>query len=216
MMARPLERNIFITSPFGFRIHPVTREKARFHNGVDIRAKVGTDLLAIADGLVRVSKINGGGSKKGYGYYIVIEHDNFCSLYGHLNKLSKLKVGQKIKKGDVIGQSGNSGQSTGPHLHFEIRKGNYDSTFWRRNSEGKYINAVDPEKFDIKGDENMGTIFKDVEDSRWSAEQIKKAAKLGIIKGNGDGNFNPEGYLTREQAAVIAVRIIEAVERKCK
>jgi len=62
----------------------------------------------------------------------------------------------------------------------------------------------------------MGKLFKDVEDGRWSASYNEKASNLGIIKGNGDGKFNPTGNLTREQAAVIAVRIIEAMERKCK
>lgn len=65
---------------------------------------------------------------------------------------------------------------------------------------------------ELKGVEVMGRVFKDVDDNRWSAKSIERAAKLGVIVGDEKGNFNPTGNLTREQAAVIAVRIIDAVK----
>lgn len=119
-----------------------------YHNGIDIgpliQNKQGDNIYSVADGTVRVSKANAGNRTTGYGYYIVIEHDTFCSLYAHLQKL-KVKEGQRVKAGEVIGHMGNTGESTGLHLHFEIRDCNY-TKFWERDkTSGKYIHAVDPQ-----------------------------------------------------------------------
>ncbi|MDR0789535.1 MAG: M23 family metallopeptidase [Bacteroidales bacterium] len=86
------------------------------HAGIDIALNVGEPVYAAFDGVVRVAKVNGG-----YGKMILIRHyNNLETLYGHLSEI-KVKSGQVIKAGDVIGLSGNTGHSTGPHLHFECR-----------------------------------------------------------------------------------------------
>ena len=91
------------------------------HNGVDIAAKLNTPILASASGQVIVAK--SGGWNGGYGSYVVISHPNgMQTLYGHLN-LVNVSVGDSVKKGDVIGGMGNTGKSTGVHLHFEVRGG---------------------------------------------------------------------------------------------
>ncbi|MDR1006374.1 MAG: M23 family metallopeptidase [Bacteroidales bacterium] len=88
----------------------------RPHTGVDIALNVGEPIYATFDGVVRVAKVNGG-----YGKMILIRHyNNLETLYGHLSEI-KVKPGQIVKAGDVIGLSGNTGTSTGPHLHFECR-----------------------------------------------------------------------------------------------
>lgn len=88
----------------------------RPHSGIDIALKVGDSIYAAFDGVVRLAKYNGG-----YGNCIVIRHhNNLETLYGHLSKIS-VKIGQEVKAGDVIGLGGNTGRSTGPHLHFECR-----------------------------------------------------------------------------------------------
>lgn len=88
----------------------------RPHSGIDIALKVGDPIHAAFDGVVRLAKYNGG-----YGNCIVIRHyNNLETLYGHLSKIN-VKVGQEVKAGDVIGLGGNTGRSTGPHLHFECR-----------------------------------------------------------------------------------------------
>lgn len=88
----------------------------RSHNGVDFAANVGDSIVAAFDGVVRMAKYNGG-----YGNMIVIRHwNNLETLYGHLSAY-KVEVGQTVKAGQLIGLAGNTGRSTGPHLHFETR-----------------------------------------------------------------------------------------------
>jgi len=132
-----------VTSPFGSRW-------GSFHDGIDIGALTpgvdGDELYAVADGTVIISKVNGGGVKVGYGNYIVIQHDGFCTLYGHMQKLG-LPVGTKVKAGDVIGYMGNTGSSTGTHVHFRVAKCNYGSDFFNKDSNGITMGSVDPEPY---------------------------------------------------------------------
>lgn len=90
------------------------------YNGIDIGAPVGTSVFASLDGVVTLTR--GGGSwNGGYGNYIVIKHNNgIQTLYAHLDSIS-VSPGQNVSKGQFIGKSGNTGRSTGPHLHFEVR-----------------------------------------------------------------------------------------------
>jgi murein DD-endopeptidase MepM/ murein hydrolase activator NlpD len=105
-----------VTSPYGNRFHPVLK-KYKLHTGVDLGVPIGTPVYAMSDGVVLIS-----GTNSAYGKMIVIDHGGgISSLYGHLSSL-KVSVGDKVKKGQLIAKSGNTGYSTGPHLHFEIRK----------------------------------------------------------------------------------------------
>lgn len=107
--------NRTITELFGPRIHPITGQYQSRHNGIDISAKTGTPVYAAADGTVLVSQYNWS-----YGYYVVLYHEGGVStLYAHSSKLL-VSVGQEVKKGDVIMLVGSTGQSTGPHLHYEV------------------------------------------------------------------------------------------------
>lgn len=91
-----------------------------FHKGIDIAGDIGDDVFAAMDGEVIYAEYNNGG----YGNLIIVKHeDNMSTYYGHLSKYY-VEVGDKIKKGDVIGAVGNTGFSTGPHLHFELRVDN--------------------------------------------------------------------------------------------
>ncbi|MEA3464761.1 MAG: peptidoglycan DD-metalloendopeptidase family protein [Thermodesulfobacteriota bacterium] len=105
----------YLSSSFGRRSDPFNGRKA-FHSGIDIAHFVGTKVKATADGTV-VSC----GYVSGYGKMVKVAHgDRFTTVFGHLNKF-KVKKGAKIARGDVIGTMGNTGRSTGPHLHYEIR-----------------------------------------------------------------------------------------------
>ncbi|HEY8391429.1 MAG TPA: peptidoglycan DD-metalloendopeptidase family protein [Capillibacterium sp.] len=105
-----------ISSPFGERMHPILKEK-RFHSGIDIAVSSGTNVLAADRGKVLISGWNGG-----YGYYIAIDHGNGLSTaYAHNSRLL-VKEGDLVAQGQVIAKSGSTGLSTGPHLHFEVRK----------------------------------------------------------------------------------------------
>jgi murein DD-endopeptidase MepM/ murein hydrolase activator NlpD len=103
-------RNTAITSNFGFRTY-------RWHYGTDLRLNVGDSVTAVFDGIVRMAKFD----RRGYGNYVLIRHNNGLeTLYGHLSK-TNVVVGQVVKAGEAIGLGGNTGRSSGPHLHFEVR-----------------------------------------------------------------------------------------------
>ena len=103
-----------LTSPFGYRTHPTTGEW-KFHNGVDLANDYGTPIYAVRSGTVTVATY---GST--YGYYVTINHgDGFSSLYAHMTTY-KVKKGDYVEKGQLIGYMGSTGRSTGPHLHFSI------------------------------------------------------------------------------------------------
>ena len=111
----PLRVPLVVTSKYGYRPHPVTRRYQR-HEGIDFRASTGTRVYAS-----RAGRVIFAGRRGGYGKLIGIEHeDDFTTWYGHLSRI-RVRVGQTVTKGKVIGLSGNTGISTGPHLHFEIR-----------------------------------------------------------------------------------------------
>jgi murein DD-endopeptidase MepM/ murein hydrolase activator NlpD len=111
----PLPRRVQVTSPFGLRIHPITGRR-ELHKGVDLAAKMRTPVRAAAAGLVRFA-----GRMRGYGLVVMIEHgDGLSTLYAHLSAISVM-AGRRVKAGEGIGYTGNSGLSTGPHLHFEVR-----------------------------------------------------------------------------------------------
>ncbi len=102
--------NTRITSKFGPRWR-------RMHNGIDLKVQVGDTIVAAFDGKVRIVKYE----RKGYGKYVVIRHDNGLeTVYGHLSK-QLVKEDQLVKAGEIIGLGGNTGRSTGSHLHFETR-----------------------------------------------------------------------------------------------
>ena len=109
----------YTSSGWGYRIHPIYKIKL-FHYGMDFVIKEGTKVFATGDAKV-VSIQN---DKRGYGNSIILDHGyGYKTLYGHLSKIN-VKVNQKVKRGDVIALSGNTGTSTGPHLHYEVLKDN--------------------------------------------------------------------------------------------
>ena len=113
--AKPLRIKLYVTSRYGYRNHPITG-RYRLHEGIDFRAATGTRVYASKTGTITYSGRNGG-----YGKKIEIQHeDNFSTVYGHLSRIY-VSVGDFVRQGQVIGLTGDTGLSTGPHLHFEIR-----------------------------------------------------------------------------------------------
>lgn len=101
-----------VTSNYGYR-----RRFGRIHRGIDLKLSVGDTVRAAFDGKIRLTKFE----RRGYGYYVVIRHDNGMeTVYGHLSRFL-VKPDQRVKAGEPIALGGNTGRSTGPHLHFETR-----------------------------------------------------------------------------------------------
>lgn len=127
----PLANNPVITSPYGMRDDPFTGKRT-MHYGIDYRASVGTDVFASQYGVVTKTGYSGG-----YGKYVVITHKNkYKTYYGHLSKIS-VKKNQFIQTGEKIAETGNTGRSTGPHLHFEIRYNNKPTNPEKMDNFGK-------------------------------------------------------------------------------
>jgi murein DD-endopeptidase MepM/ murein hydrolase activator NlpD len=109
-------RNYRVTSPFGMRNDPFTGHLS-MHQGIDLAAPEGTEVYAIADGIVTAA-----GFDPVLGNYVIISHHNrWTSLYGHLQRI-ETALRTEVKSGTIIGRVGSTGQSTGPHLHFELRQ----------------------------------------------------------------------------------------------
>lgn len=106
-----------LASGFGMRIHPIYKI-AKMHTGLDFTADIGTEIYATGDGVIEAidSKLSG------YGHHVVINHGfGYQTLYAHMSRVS-VRPGEKVKRGQVIGYVGNTGTSTGPHLHYEVLK----------------------------------------------------------------------------------------------
>ena len=128
-----------VASGFGYRIDPIYKT-VKLHAGLDFAAPQGTPIYATANGTVTVA----GNTGNGYGNHVVINHGyGYETLYGHMVKV-KAKVGQQIKRGEVIGYVGSTGKSTGPHCHYEVHKNGQkiDPVYF-------FYNDLSPEQYDL-------------------------------------------------------------------
>jgi hypothetical protein len=137
------------SSGYGYRINPLTGSRSKFHGGEDYSAPTGTPIPAAADGRVYFS-----GYLNGYGNVIVIEHnidgERVYTLYAHLDEPSPLNTGDSVSQGQVVGNVGSTGDSTGPHLHFEVISN-------QPNPLQKGHETINPERFGFPGDGTDGT-----------------------------------------------------------
>ena len=128
-----------IGSYFGTRMDPFYKVK-KFHEGVDFTAPVGTEIYAAGNGVV----VNAGRNFGGYGNRVIIDHGyTYTTLYAHMSKIM-VRRGAKVKRGQVIGLVGNTGKSTAPHLHYEIRKNGRAV-----NPIYFFYNDISPEQFEL-------------------------------------------------------------------
>ncbi|MDO5089350.1 MAG: M23 family metallopeptidase [Leptotrichiaceae bacterium] len=142
----PLLRDIHITSPFGERVHPISGHR-KFHHGIDLRVDIGDPVVSSAIGRVSFTGVKGG-----YGNVVVVDHMyGFQTTYAHLNKIL-VKNGEIVGKGKIIAEGGNSGSSTGPHLHYEVR---YNGT------------PIEPKNFMDWDSKNFNIIFEKERSIPW-------------------------------------------------
>lgn len=139
-----------MASGYGLRIDPVYGTR-KFHEGMDFSAPIGTPVYATGNGTVKSA-----GWQSAYGNTVEIDHGfNYVTRYAHLSRIN-VKAGQKVERGDKIGEVGNTGKSTGPHLHYEVR--------WRnvaQNPVNYYFYDLTPEEYDemIRQAENAGHVM---------------------------------------------------------
>ncbi|MBR5842142.1 MAG: M23 family metallopeptidase [Bacteroidaceae bacterium] len=139
-----------MASGYGYRIHPIYQTRI-FHEGMDFSCDIGTPVYATADGIIKKARW-----EKGYGYLVTIDHGyGYETRYAHL-KSFKVRAGQKVVRGEIIALSGNSGQSSGPHVHYEVlQKGR------PVNPANYYFMDLDAEQYDemIRMAENHGKVL---------------------------------------------------------
>ena len=127
----------WLTSSYGYRLDPFTKRRVA-HHGIDLAGSTGLDIHCTGGGTVTIAHV----STYGYGKEVVVDHGfGLTSRYAHLQDIH-VKVGQKLKRGEVVGTLGNTGRSTGPHLHYEIRKEGHPVNpmyfFYENLSAGEY------------------------------------------------------------------------------
>lgn len=128
-----------VASGYGYRIDPVYKT-TKFHAGLDFSAPQGTPIYATADGVVTTA----GSSGNGYGNHVIMNHGyGYETLYGHMVRV-KVRNGQSVKRGEVIGWVGSTGKSTGPHCHYEVHKNGE-----KINPIYFFFNDLSPEQFDL-------------------------------------------------------------------
>ena len=139
-----------MASGYGYRIHPIYQTRI-FHEGMDFSCDIGTPVYATADGVIKKARW-----ESGYGYLITIDHGyGYETRYAHLKSFN-VKAGQKVVRGEVIALSGNSGRSSGPHVHYEVlQKGR------PVNPANYYFMDLDAEQYDemIRMAENHGKVL---------------------------------------------------------
>lgn len=147
---KPMDIKYRVSSNFGYRINPVTKRK-QFHRGIDLPAPRKTPIRATADGVVYFTQPKNIGD---YGRVVKLAHNyGFGTTFAHMNKVY-VKAGDIVKKGQIIGLSGNSGRSSGPHLHYEIRFGNQ---------------VLNPKNFIFWDKKNYDRVFKKERRVEWES-----------------------------------------------
>ncbi|MBP5477182.1 MAG: M23 family metallopeptidase [Paludibacteraceae bacterium] len=139
-----------VASGWGFRIHPIYHTR-KFHYGMDFSAKTGTDVFATGN-----AKVVYVGWRQGFGNTVILDHGyGYQTLYAHLFK-SLVRVGQKVKRGDIIALVGNTGASVGPHLHYEVHQNGRPV-----DPRNYYFIDLNPEEYDkmIQMSNNFGQTF---------------------------------------------------------
>ena len=183
----------YVTSYYGYRVHPISGEK-NYHKGVDIGVPTGTDILAGHDGIVTAAAYDAGG----YGYYVVLDGEKgLQSKYAHCDTLL-VSVGQEVKKGDVIAKSGNSGNSTGPHLHLEVLvNGQYLNPLYFAETNDAGSGGIPPgQPGGVAYPAYPGAAMTDANFAALMEEAMKHLGKPYVFGASGPNSFDCSGFVS--------------------
>lgn len=182
----------YVSSPYGYRVHPISGEKD-LHRGMDIAVAGGTPILAIHDG-----KVISAGDAGSYGLSVVIEDDKgYRSRYAHCSSLS-VRAGQEVKRGDVIAAVGNTGNSTGNHLHLEVTKnGEYLNPFYFVDTGSDGPGAAPGTAGGVDIPDNPGTPMGDGSYAAMLAEAQRHIGRPYVWGGSSPStSFDCSGYVS--------------------
>jgi murein DD-endopeptidase MepM/ murein hydrolase activator NlpD len=211
--------NFRVTSPYGERI---LNGKKEFHKGIDLVGLDDITVYSVSDG-----KVTTGFQANGAGNYIVVTmNDGRRVFYMHLRSFC-VKNGQRIKKGEAIGIMGNTGNSFGAHTHLEIRPEGTSSKsldineytdipnktgvyYYNPNEQREEEDELTQEKFDAMLDDYLKRRGAKAP-SEWSEEARCFCETNGIIKGDSDGDKRYQSFITREEAAEVAFRLVKGL-----
>ena len=179
-----------VTSPYGPRIHPI-HHVLRFHTGIDLVKQHQTPIRAVAGGTVTYACLGHPGSGySGFGNVVAVrDNGGYTHVYAHLDRIM-VEIGDFFAIGHIIGTQGSTGQSTGSHLHYEVR----------REGWGTHI---EPIEYLERYYEEAGITDTD---NHWAKAAISWAQETGLMVGSPDGNFYPDEPITRAQLAVVLQR----------
>lgn len=201
----------YITSPYGYR-----RRFRRMHKGVDLKLNIGDTIRAAFDGKVRI--VRNQGARKGYGKYIVIRHTNQLeTVYGHLSEWL-VEPDQYVKAGEPIGLGGNTGRSTGPHLHFETRYMGYAINPCAIFDFANQTTHTDTYTFSKSTYQNARN-FSPAANSEYAKEYLKKNPPKPYVRNSGSTKgAGSSTYRVRkgDSLSKIASRNGTTVARLCK
>ncbi|QRN86044.1 peptidoglycan DD-metalloendopeptidase family protein [Clostridia bacterium] len=197
-----------ITSPYGPRIHPITKKQS-FHTGIDL--VVGphkSPIKAFVPGTVVHAKMaESGTGLGGYGIVVAIV-DSFGALhmYAHLNSVD-VKKGDNVNEFQIIGRQGTTGISTGSHCHYEVRLKSSPSFGWGTHTNpGKYLEELEAK--------HMSKHFKDLPEDHWGAAEAEYLNSLGMLNPNNAGNLRPFDTITRIETVALIARAVRLLSKK--
>lgn len=204
---------LLVTSPFGYRVDPVTGQGNNAHKGIDLTCWLGwsalSDICAAWDGVVTkvCNWVTGFSTTESRGNYVVIDHGNgYTTEYYHLKYGTIcVEVGDVVSAGQKIGYMGSTGYSTGAHLHFQLEYNDMpiDPQPYLTGEETIEMKTETPETNDVEFDN---------EPAEWSREAVEWAVANGIMYGDEHGNYKLRDYCTREQMLVFIYRAMGTLQ----
>lgn len=195
-------RGYRVTSGYGPRQSPISG-KQEFHTGIDLVLSHQAPIASFTSGTVVHAQMGLTGSGfGGFGHVVAIQDEYGClHMYAHLDQI-KVGAGQRVRVGEVVGTQGNTGKSTGSHLHYEVRRQTKPSFGYGSHTDP----VVYLEDYARKGRGNLAA-YRDVPADHWAAPSIVRAAQTDILRGVAEDTFGLGQAVTREQLAVILDRL---------